>query len=567
MKYFFVVLITLFASVGVARLSDGKVTFKVEKHGLHLGLASGFHFNKEAPASLVIGATEVAPNPKEEKSLVFDVSAVGTKVFKLGFYVCDDQKTVCEEHSYDYQILNGKVQPTGKAASLGGDSKKDATLQSGQTEASKVSVNHHGFIENDFEAALAFAKKKKQVVLVDYGAPWCPACVRLETEVFGTKEFKGLTEKTIKLYMNADIVANKAFGSKYKIKALPTLLVLNSEGEELYRSLDFKPVADLAKELKPQLKLNKNNWPAIIAKAEAGDATAILKMADQAFAKLDYEQATKWYSKLDSKTDALYAYSESNLWADKFENDKEKNKADYLEVLKKWSTKSPDTYTALSSRNDWAQVYRDAKEDMPDNLKNELQKNRALVAGLLESHAKTLAFFKAWPVSSLAPFEKAELLNQKMTSEKALQLEQEVAETKALLKTEMLQHKFSVQKPGEILVGSYYLRQAGVPEVEEKWLLELQTAQPESYVYSMRLARLYVRQNDYSKALAQAEKAVEQGADARMSNLKLLAEIQKELKQKDASKKSIDRALALPEAKHEKFQNLAKSLEEMKKGL
>lgn len=559
MKYLMITALSLISALAWARLSDGKVTLAVENSKLVGHVASGFHFNKDAPANILVGGQESAPLKKEEKEMLFDLSKAEGKSLQVSFYVCDDKKTVCEEHKYDYTLKVGKLQ-----SGVAPVAKKETAPQIKAASSEKVHVNAHDFIENNLEAALKKAEKEGKLVLVDYGAPWCPACVRLETEVFGTKAFKGATKKLVKLALNSDMAINKDFGDKYKIKALPTLLIINSKGDELYRSLDFKPTAVLSKELTAALK-KTSTLTETEKKADAGDRTAQGKMADYNFNKLDFEAAMKWYEKLQDKS-PFFAYAEISMWAEKNEADK-KNRDGYIQVLKKWIAQDPNSFTAVSARNDWASLYADDKKGLPEEVKTELNKNMELLPVLANSHEKAHQFFIDWKVSDLRPFEKEEILSTWLSSAKELKKDDVVKQIITQLQDLLKKKDFSVKRPGEIMTAQTYLRKAEMKAEEEAWLVKLVEAYPDTYVYHMRLARFYSRNKEYAKALPEAQKAVELGEDWRLQNLQLLAQTQKELNQKEEAKQTIERALALPQAKLEKYKALAQSLEELKKNL
>lgn len=559
MKFVLVVAVSLLSSLSWARLSDGKVTLTVDNSNLVGHVASGFHFNKDAPANILIGGQESAPLKKEEKEMLFDLSKAEGKSLQVSFYVCDDKNTVCEEHKYDYTLKAGQLQKSDALVA-----KNDGVSEKKIVSSEKAHVNSHGFIENNLEAALKKAEKERKLVLVDYGAPWCPACVRLETEVFGTKVFKTATKKVVKIALNSDLAANKAFGEKYQIKALPTLLILNSKGDELYRSLDFKPATTLAKELTTALKKTPSLMD-VEKKALAGDRASQLKMADNAFNKLDFASAVKWYEMLNDPT-SFYAYAETSLWAEKNEKDK-KDRDGYIQVLKKWIAHDPVSYTAVSARNDWASLYEEDKKDLPEEVKTELTKNMELLAPIAISAEKSHHFFVTWGVSDYRPLEQEEILAQWLSSAKALKKDDTVKQITEHLAALLKNKDLSAQRPGEIMMAQTYFKKAGMKAEEEEWLVKLVEAYPDTYVYHMRLARFYSRNKEYSKALPEALKAVEMSPEWRLYNLQLVAQTQKELNQKEEAKKSIERALALPEAKLEKYKSLAQSLEDLKKTL
>lgn len=555
-----VLVFTLLLSLGSwARLSDGKVSFAVSGGKILGTVQKGFHFNKEAPASFTMKGAEIAPLVKEEQQLVFALPAKEREAFELGFYVCDDKKTVCEEHKVSYVIENGKLKPATEAT-------KDETAKAAVVPAksfAKIEKNHHGFIVNDLEAAKALALKSKKNLLVDYGAPWCPACVRLETEVFGTQKFKSATKDLILVALNADMSANKAFGKQYDIKAIPTVLILKPDGSELYRSLDFVPADEFSKRILTAKKNLKSNEE-LEKLAAAGDKAAMLVLADQASNALDYEKAVKWYVAAGSNSDR-YAMAEMGLWSDKAEA--EKKDAEYFAVLKKWSEAKSGSFTAVTAANEWGGYLNRNKKELPAELKEKLAAHMDFLKKLSASKAEAVKWVAAWDVSAMAPAERAEVLTMWMTAADLLKNKEESDLAKAELKKEMAAMKLSEKRPGEVMAVLSYFRTAEMPAEEESWLLKLLKEDSASYVPYMKLANYYVRQKAFDKALPQAEKAVALGADMRLYNLKTLAEIHKELKHKDEAKKTIEVALADPEIKTDRYKNLLKSLEEMKKNL
>lgn len=559
MKTFLVFLVLLGSLGAFARLSDGKVSFVVSSGKIVGSVQKGFHFNKDAPAAFVMKGAEIAPLVKEEQQLVFALPAKEREAFELGFYVCDDKKTVCEEHKMSFVVDSGKLKPATEVAAKVVSNKEPVTKMSG-----KAVKNHHGFIVNDLEAAKSLAKKTKKNILVDYGAPWCPACVRLETEVFGTKQFKGATKDLILAYLNADLTENKSFGKQYEIKAIPTVLLLNSEGGELYRSLDFVPAGEFAKRLLAAKK-NLKSRDELTKLAEAGDKSAMLLLAERAAASLDNETAVKWYLAAGSQSDR-YALAEMNLWYSKVSADK-KMEDGFVAVHKKWIESKPLSYVSVSAANDWAGYLKRDTKGLPADLKTRLAENLEFLKKLTSSRDETVKWMAGLDSYIASPAERAEALVMRMTAADLLDNKTESEAAKADLVSEMKSLNLSEKRPGEIMAVQSYFRSAGMKAEEETWLLKLQNADPNNYVPYMRLAYYYSRNKAYEKALPQAQKAVELGPDLRLYNLKHLAEIQKELKQKEDARKTIDLALADPEVKADRFKDLLRSLEDLKKSL
>jgi thioredoxin-related protein len=96
----------------------------------------------------------------------------------------------------------------------------------------------------DLPTALTRAKKENKAVLLDFtGSDWCGWCMKLKKEVFDTFDFA--------LYANANLVmvevdfprhkgqtlelikANSNLAAKYGIEGYPTIILLNSDGQQI----------------------------------------------------------------------------------------------------------------------------------------------------------------------------------------------------------------------------------------------------------------------------------------------------------------------------------------------
>lgn len=95
-------------------------------------------------------------------------------------------------------------------------------------------------------AALEQAKSEGKLVLMNFtGSDWCIWCKRLDGEVFSTKQFQSYAKENLVLLKldfpnrsqqpDWEVKQNQALAEKYGIEGFPTILVLNSEGEEVAR--------------------------------------------------------------------------------------------------------------------------------------------------------------------------------------------------------------------------------------------------------------------------------------------------------------------------------------------
>jgi thioredoxin-like negative regulator of GroEL len=182
-------------------------------------LAAGHHFNEKAPNGFQAGSKFIAPSLFEKQKIEIPLSALNLKQGTAHFYVCDDEVTYCEVHSVDVGASNQKSSKAKKSEEI------------------KIK---NGFMLNAFNEAVSKAKQTKKLLLVDFSARWCPACMRLESEIFSKKTFSQLTKDFIKVKVDGDLFSNAPIMEKYKIKGYPTILFLTPEGEEIIRFMDFQ---------------------------------------------------------------------------------------------------------------------------------------------------------------------------------------------------------------------------------------------------------------------------------------------------------------------------------------
>jgi len=112
----------------------------------------------------------------------------------------------------------------------------------------RTSSASEGLWHTDFKAAQAKAKGEKKYLLVDFtGSDWCVWCIKLHNEVFDKELFKAEApkqfvlvevdkprdEKKITAELNKQ---NEELRDKYDIKVLPTVLLLDPEGQLVART-------------------------------------------------------------------------------------------------------------------------------------------------------------------------------------------------------------------------------------------------------------------------------------------------------------------------------------------
>ena len=100
----------------------------------------------------------------------------------------------------------------------------------------------------DLPKAQAKAKEENKLVLVDFtGSDWCPPCIQLHKNVFSSSEFKEFAKKNLVL-VEVDFPrrkeqpeplkkANRELARKYDIDGYPTVIVFDSNGKQLKRTV------------------------------------------------------------------------------------------------------------------------------------------------------------------------------------------------------------------------------------------------------------------------------------------------------------------------------------------
>ncbi len=101
------------------------------------------------------------------------------------------------------------------------------------------------FEEGKFASVLAKAKKENKLVMVDSYASWCGPCKQMAKNIFPKKEVGD--------FYNANFVSAKidmekgegpALAKKYGVKAYPTYLFLNSDGELVHTAVGYFEAED-----------------------------------------------------------------------------------------------------------------------------------------------------------------------------------------------------------------------------------------------------------------------------------------------------------------------------------
>lgn len=109
---------------------------------------------------------------------------------------------------------------------------------------------------SDFTKACEIAKEKGLPILANFtGSDWCPWCLKLHKEVFGTKDFQSWTTTNVVLFIadfprwkklpEATDKQNKELLKQYGVRGFPTILLLDYEGKVIGQT-GYQPGGALA---------------------------------------------------------------------------------------------------------------------------------------------------------------------------------------------------------------------------------------------------------------------------------------------------------------------------------
>ncbi|HVK61609.1 MAG TPA: thioredoxin family protein, partial [Bdellovibrionales bacterium] len=246
-------------------------------------LSSGLHFNAKAPNVVIVDEKRVSPKKLDRQKAVFILPKTFSKA-QASLYYCDDAETFCLPQQID-------IAGSGQGA-------KSEKIVKKENATKSAKPNKHGFIEDDIAAAVAQAKKEKKLILADFSARWCPGCVRLETEIFNTAAFKGATKGFVKLKLDSDRFQNQELKTKYGIWAIPSLLVLTTDLDEVSRIVDYQPMPTLKRFFEDAQK-TPQPFAVLKKKANSGDKTATEALGRRLYLAGKHAEALPYLEKVD----------------------------------------------------------------------------------------------------------------------------------------------------------------------------------------------------------------------------------------------------------------------------
>jgi len=128
------------------------------------------------------------------------------------------------------------------------------------------------FEENhNLNAALAKAKAENKLIFIDAYAVWCGPCKMMARDIFPLKEVGDyFNDKFVNLKLDMEATENVEIARKYEVKAYPTYLFLNADGEVVHKGLGSMPAEKFIEVAKAAAD-TENNFSALSKKIKNGD--------------------------------------------------------------------------------------------------------------------------------------------------------------------------------------------------------------------------------------------------------------------------------------------------------
>lgn len=102
--------------------------------------------------------------------------------------------------------------------------------------------------DNDYNHAVQEAKNTNKKIFVYFYADWCAYCTQMDEVTYASSEVKEkLTQNYVLLKLDVD--ANPQLSQKYQAYSLPTIIILDSNGQEINRIIGYQSPEQLLNQI------------------------------------------------------------------------------------------------------------------------------------------------------------------------------------------------------------------------------------------------------------------------------------------------------------------------------
>ncbi len=490
---------------------------------------AGHHFNREAPLSCGKGIDVVF----DKNTLVCQYKSIGT--YRSFLAICDDEKTYCK--IFRPSIFVGKTRGSKKTSA--------ARAEKAPTE------RHVGFLIGNPEAAINenVKSRKPEAMLLDFFALWCPPCNDLDEMVFPTSEFKSNTKGITKIKVNVDEEESWALKEKFKIQGYPTLVYLNSKGEEIGRYSSTQSPELLVAWIEKMKRLE--NMPLTWAATQTNEDN-VKRVVEWNFDTSNYSLVKTLTASRDEEWAKQYFLRAEAKLAEADKDHKAYSKH-LAALIERYSSAINYGYWVLSLSNHDRKAAEKSLSQALQNIDSWMKRPRDAMAEGVST--QDLIFLK---VDLLEAFDKKDEL-KKAQSEAIAYFEKELSGGTRISR-------------GRTHLLAYFYRESGRLQEAKKLYEALVRANPQEATFYFRYAKVLRDLKEYPAALEWLEKGASHMTEgnSRMQYASLKGSILNAMGRKTEALQIVNGTLAIakaPQWEEDSANNWLKDLKELKQAI
>jgi tetratricopeptide (TPR) repeat protein len=539
---------TFFSTGGIAAppapRTESALTHELKDRIFTARLAQGYHFNENAPNRLQVDQQKLKARKLAPRETEFGPLPESWASATAQLYVCDDAVTFCEPRTI-----------TLRSGTTALPEKKPEPLKS-----SKLRINSHGFIEDNLDAAIEQATRKKQLVLIDFSARWCPGCIRMESEIFPSPKFKEHSRNYVLVKLDVDRFENAAITEKYHVQGIPTLLVLNANQEELDRIYDYQPIETIS-QFFSSLSRDPTSILQLKEKASSGDAALLLQVGKRLLASGKPDEALAYLSKVQPSPPEL-PVAQVEAAKSTYKKDPSSGRAPYVQALRSAIQAEPSSSRSIAWRTELIGLLEDKKE-----IEALRQQGLAVADALLSDSSKLREGVKNDLVGEFTGYEP--LLVASARAELASEAQDDTAAVEKSWKEAAAfgrRLRITARTPGPALRYLLVLTQAKEFEEADRLALSILKSDASNVEIQRRRIKILMGLKKYPEAIRVAEQVLRKSYDRNEFWVaESLAKAYLASDRKSDAIRLLDRYLARDDSEWAHIQNTRKSLEKLRK--
>ncbi|HUI63959.1 MAG TPA: thioredoxin family protein [Bacteroidota bacterium] len=156
------------------------------------------------------------------------------------------------------------------------------------------------FLHGPLSEAVNRAQAEKKPVMIDFITDWCMWCDTLDRNTYTNARVAAfVSENVVPIKIDAEKGEGISIAKKYTVSGYPTILLINTDGEEIDRIVGYQPPEPFLKSLTDYVHgVNTLSQLKVDVQKNPSDARARYMLAAKYGARNDVEQAAEHYAKL-----------------------------------------------------------------------------------------------------------------------------------------------------------------------------------------------------------------------------------------------------------------------------